>query len=119
MSKRSAEPVGDVKRISTVKGILVALAFGGAAQYAFERDSLFLGLIGYGIAIWVFVSRMGQNLEHDSQEEEQSLDLKLIRDEVRGMVDTFAIIRKNWRQMTIAEILSGSFKSPDDEEARS
>ena len=119
MSERSAEPGEAAKRVSPVRGILVALGIGGLAQYAFIRGALLPGLTGYGTAIWVFVSRMGQNLEHDSQEKEQGLALKLIRDEIRGIVDTFAMVRKNWRQMTIAEILSGSFKSPDDKEASS
>jgi hypothetical protein len=115
MRKRSAEPGEDVKRIPSVMGIFAALGIGSAAQYAFDRDALILGVIGYGLAIWIFVSQLGRDLEHDSLEENQDLDLDLLKDEIRGMVDAFASIRKNWRQMTIAEILLGSY----DKEAKS
>ena len=115
MSKRSAEPGEDVKRIPSVLGIFAALGIGSAAQYAFDRNSLVLGVIGYGLAIWIFISRTGDYLEHGSQEDGQGLDLELLKDEIREMVDAFAYTRKNWRQMTIAEIIS----SLNDKETRS
>lgn len=118
MSKQAAEPTKDMKQTSPIRGILIPLGIGGLAQFAFARGSLLLGLIGYGIAIWFFVTRLRCYLETDSPDEDQVFDLKLFREEIRLKSKTLAFIRKNWREMTIAEIFSGSFKLPDDKEVK-
>jgi hypothetical protein len=117
MSKQSAKPVKNKENVSSVRSILAALGIGGLAQYALARDSLLLGLVGYGVAVWFFVSRLGRYLEVDSPKDSRGFELKLLRDELRGKSKALVFIRNNWRHLTIAEILSGSYKLSDDKKA--
>lgn len=114
-TQKSPEPNKEMKSASPLRRTLAALGIGSVAQYALTHGFPLLGLAGYGIAIWLFVPHLGRDLEHVSLEEERVLDGKLFKEEIRELIDTFAFIKNNWRQMTISEIFSGSFKPPDDD----
>jgi hypothetical protein len=115
MTKKSPEPIKEMKSASPLRRTLAALGMGSVAQYTLTHGFPLLGMAGYGIAIWLFVPPLGRYLEHVSLEEEGGLDGKLFKEEILALIDTFAVIKNNWRQMTISEIFSGSFKPPDDD----
>jgi len=114
MRKQSPRPEKEMKRASPLRGMLVALGFGSAAQYALILGFLLPGIMGYLIAVWFFVSHLGRYPEHDLIEEEQSLDGKLLKEEISGITNNFSIIKNHWRHLTIFEILSGLYKSRID-----
>ena len=114
-TKKSPEPKKEMKSASPLRRTLAALGIGSVAQYILTHGFLLLGLAGYGIAIWLFVPLLGRYLERVSLEEEGGLDVKLFKEEVRALTGTFAVIKNNWRQMTISEFFSGSFKPPEND----
>ena len=114
VTKKSPEPIKETKNTSPLRRTLIALGIGSVAQYTLTHGFPLLGMAGYGIAIWLFVPHLGRYLERVSLEEEGGLDRKLFRQETRALIDAFAFIKNNWRQMTISEIFSWSFKPPEN-----
>ncbi len=114
MSKKSSEMAKDITNKSGLRGTITALAIGAGAQYALSQDFVVLGIVGYGIAIWLFVSRPESYQQQDSAKPEQDQERRSLPGQIGEIIASFAVIRKNWRQLSLSEIFSGQIEWPGD-----
>ncbi len=116
--RQSPDTADDQNQGGNLRGLLVSLGIGLAAQYTLTHGFPLVGGVGYGIAVWLFISHVGGQTA-DPVGDQPELDWKLILQEIRARFSSVEIIKNNWRDLTIYEIISGSYKLQKEQDEHS